>query len=112
MERGVLYVASRPSSPEREAEYNDWYERVHLRDVCSLPGFVGAKRFAPVQDDGPYVALYEIEGEDLNEVVGGLFKAAAEGRFDMSDAMQLDPRPEIRVLRLTGSYGEGTPGEA
>ncbi|MEO3787470.1 hypothetical protein ABGB12_29445 [Actinocorallia sp. B10E7] len=110
MERGVLYVASRPSAPEREAEYNDWYDRVHLREVCSLPGFVGAKRFAPVQDDGPYVALYEIEGEDLNEVVAGLFAAA--GGFDMSDAMQLDPRPEIRLLRLASIYGERAAGEA
>ncbi len=104
MERGILYVASHPASPEREAEFNTWYEKVHIPEVCALPGFVGVRRYAPVKPGDPYVSLYDIEGEDLNEVVGGLFKTAAKGGFAMSDSMRMDPRPEMRTLRFTSSY--------
>ncbi|MBA9005402.1 DUF4286 family protein [Thermomonospora cellulosilytica] len=104
MARGVYYVASRPKSPEREAEFNAWYEEVHLPEVCSLPGFVSARRFAPVQDDGPYVALYEIEGDDLEEVIAGLIGAMREGRLTLSDCVLLDPPPEMRLLELVTSH--------
>jgi len=104
MERGILYVASRPASPEREAEFNTWYEEVHLREICALPGFVSARRYAPVEEGGPYVSLYELEGEDLNEVVAELYKAAGRGGLTMSDSIQLDPRPEMQTLRFASSY--------
>ena len=29
----------------REDEYNEWYDNVHLRDVCNVPGVAGAKRY-------------------------------------------------------------------
>lgn len=107
MERGVLYVASHPVSPEREAEFNTWYEKVHIPEVCALPGFVGVRRYAPVKAGDPYVSLYDLEGEDLNAVVGGLFETAAEGGFTMSDSMRLDPAPEMRTLRLVSSHAPG-----
>jgi hypothetical protein len=99
MDRGAIYVASRPASPDREAEYNTWYDEVHLQEVCALPGFVSARRFSPVRDDGPYLALYEIEGEDLVAIISGMFRVARQGGFAMSDAMQFEPPPEIRLLR-------------
>lgn len=105
MERGILYVANHPVSPEREAEFNTWYEEVHMPEVCALPGFGNARRYAPVKEGDPYVAVYEIEGDDLDEVVAGLYKAI--GGFTMSDSMQLDPLPEMRTLRLSASYPAG-----
>lgn len=104
MEQGILYVTSRPSSPEREAEYNEWYG-LHLREVCAIPGFTGARRFAPVQDDGPYVAVYDIEAEDITEALAGLYAATSkEGQMQLSDSMQMDPPPTIRLLRLCGTH--------
>lgn len=97
MTRGVLYVTSHPSSAEREAEYNDWYDHVHLPDVCAVPGFLGGRRYAPV-DGGPYVALYDIEGEDLRAVAAELFARVGDGRIPISDVMASDPAPEIRIL--------------
>ncbi len=42
---GALYVVhSRPSSPDKEDAYNDWYDDVHLKVVCSVEGVVGARR--------------------------------------------------------------------
>ena len=101
MPRGIFHVESRPVSADREAEYNTWYDEVHLPELLALDGFVAARRLRPVTDDGPYVALYEIEGDDLQAVVDEMIGAAREGRFDMSDAMQMDPPPHFRLLEVT-----------
>jgi hypothetical protein len=107
MRKAILYVESRPSSPERLAEYNTWYDETHLREVVALNGFVSARRFAPVDDDGPFVAIYEIEAEDLHSVVAALSEAAMRGDLQMSDAMQMEPPPTIRLLELTAAYEPG-----
>jgi len=103
MAQGILYVETRPSSPDREAEYNEWYDQVHLRQVIGLDGFVSARRLAAVNDDGPYVALYEIEAEDLQAVADELMAFAQAGGFDMSESMQSDPMPLVRLLRVITS---------
>jgi hypothetical protein len=105
--RGILHVESRPSAPDRVDEYNRWYEEVHIPEVVALDGFVAARRFAPVQDDGPYVAQYEIEADDLEAVMQSLYAAAGDGRLHMSDVLQMDPLPVFRLLRLTSTYPPG-----
>ncbi|MFC4001885.1 hypothetical protein ACFS2C_14205 [Prauserella oleivorans] len=108
MPKGIVYVETRPSSPEREAEFNEWYDQVHLPEVCALPGFLAGRRFAPLGDGGPYIAVYEVEADDLNDVVAGLFRALQEGKLNMSDALQTEPMPKVRVLEHTASYPRGT----
>ncbi len=46
---------------EREARWNEWYDRKHVPDLLSVPGFVSATRFEQRGADGHYLALYEIE---------------------------------------------------
>ena len=104
MAKGIVYVETRPATPERAAEYNTWYDEVHLPEVVAVDGFVSARRYAPVNDDGPYVAMYEIEGDDLQAILQGMLEVAGGGGFRMSDAMQADPPPTIRLLELTTSY--------
>ena len=66
----------------KEDEYNAWYDEHHLKDVVNVPGFVSARRFRLANAQFPfntvapayrYLALYEIETDDiaaaLNEVV-------------------------------------------
>ena len=72
MAKGIILVETYPSSPEREQEYNTWYDEVHLQELVALDGFVSARRLRPVDGDGPYVALYEIEGDDLQAVLQGM----------------------------------------
>ena len=55
----------------KEAEYNDWYNNIHIPDVLNVKGMVGAQRFrlADQQMGGKpqhsYLALYEIETDNL-----------------------------------------------
>ena len=51
--------------PEREEEFNSWYDLEHLRQVVALPGFVRARRYRV--DDAPlkYLAWYETTDETV-----------------------------------------------
>jgi hypothetical protein len=101
--KGIMYVESRPSSPDREQEYNTWYNEVHLPELLALDGIVSARRLRPVDGTGPYVALYELEGDDLQAILDNMIANA--GQLHMSDALQLDPAPIPRLLETTIEYG-------
>ncbi len=103
MAKGIMYVESRPSSPEREQEYNTWYDEVHIPQLLTLDGIVGARRLRPVDGQGPYVAIYELEGDDLPAILDNMM--ASSGRLHMSDALQLDPAPIPRLLETTAEFG-------
>jgi hypothetical protein len=80
--RGILLVISDAVAGEDQA-FNEWYDNVHLDDVLSVPGIVAARRFVAVPSvhgelpDARYVAIYEIEAEDLDAVQQALSRAAA-----------------------------------
>ncbi|OBF80775.1 hypothetical protein A5791_07445 [Mycobacterium sp. 852002-51163_SCH5372311] len=102
MAKGIIHVETRPSSPDRDQEYNTWYNEVHLPELVALDGFVSARRLRPVDGDGPYLALYEIEGDDLQAILDNM--RANARRLHMSDALQLDPPPVMRLLEVTTEY--------
>jgi hypothetical protein len=102
MAKGIIYVETRPSSPDRDQEYNTWYDKVHLGELVALDGIVSARRLRPVDGDGPYVALYEVEADDLQSVLQNLHANA--GKLHISDALQLDPPPAMRLLEVTTEY--------
>ena len=106
MPKGILFVQSNPSSPDREDEYNKWYSTVHIPEVCAVPGVTGASRFkvsdaAPVGPDVPrYSAVYELEADDLGTVLAEIASRAMDGRMHMSDAMAMDPVPSMVIYEL------------
>lgn len=104
MAKGIIYVETYPSSPDREEEYNDWYDEVHLAELVALEGIVSARRLRPVNGEGPYVALYEIEGDDLEAVLAGM----SGTKLTMSSALQLDPPPIPRLLEVMTEYPAGS----
>jgi hypothetical protein len=104
LEKGICYVASLPTSPEREAEYNDWYDNVHLPEVVACPGFVSGRRFGPAEPGLPYIAIYEIESESVQESVDGMWAAFAAGDITASTAIQSDPPAVVRTLITSSEY--------
>jgi hypothetical protein len=102
MAKGIILVESRPSSPDRDQAYNTWYDEVHLGELVALDGFVSARRLRPVDGDGPYVALYEVEGDNLQAILDNM--VANAGQLHMSDALQFDPPPIMRLLEVTTEY--------
>jgi hypothetical protein len=75
-----VFLAFTNSTIRREQEYNKWYDEQHLVDVINVPGFVSARRYrhrlAPGQFEfntqtleHKYLALYEIETDDIVKVM-------------------------------------------
>jgi hypothetical protein len=104
--KAIMFVQSRPSSPDREDEYNDWYTNTHLPDVLEIPGITAARRFkasdvAPPPDGAhEYCAVYELDVDDLNAVMPELAARFSDGRMRMSDAMEMDPAPSFVIYEL------------
>ncbi len=96
MAKGIMLVESVPSSPDREDEYNTWYDEIHIPQLLTFDGIVAARRLRPVDGNGPYVAIYELEGDDLQAILDNMIANA--GQLHMSDALQLNPAPVPRLL--------------
>jgi hypothetical protein len=105
-----MMVFSNASSPEQEADFNRWYDEVHLKEVLAVPGVVAASRYVLDEaqmmpgEDGfgrRFLAIYEIEAEDLEQVRDRI--RATSGDRTHSAALELDPLPAMAIYRSLGS---------
>jgi hypothetical protein len=91
MAKYVMVVQSK-AAEGRDDDYNEWYDTMHLADICALPGVTGGRRYdfdsslmgAPGQ---PYLALYEIETDDIGAVAAELGKRSMDGTIRQSDSL-------------------------
>lgn len=95
MAKYTLVVLSNPTAG-KEAEYNEWYNKVHVPDVLRVPGFIAAQRFklaGPQLNDAPrphrYLALYEIETDDVQASMDELRKRVGTADMVISDAIDM-----------------------
>jgi hypothetical protein len=93
MAKHVFVVFTNPQEGQDDI-YNAWYSGVHLQDVLQVPGIIAAQRFklSDVQRDLPpfpwrYLALYEIETDDLNHTLAALRERAGTSAMVISDAV-------------------------
>ncbi len=86
-------VLSNPTSG-MEDEYNEWYDNTHLKEVLDVPGMVTAQRFK-IHDDSllpgvnpahKYLAIYEIETDDIAAVLSDLRSRPGTAAMTISDA--------------------------
>jgi hypothetical protein len=92
-----LLIFTRPVAG-LERDYHRWYERVHLAEVLSVPGFVAAGRYASA-DPSRFAALYTIESDDLDETM----RIFDERRAHFAAPPSLDPSSvDIQLLRALG----------
>jgi hypothetical protein len=98
MPKGILYVESHPD-PEQIEAFHHWYNDVHLKEMISLDGFVAARRFEPLNGVGPFVAIYEIETDDLDAVPARLAEFGKSGGMSAPVGVRTDVTPVIRFYR-------------
>ncbi len=78
--------------PGREAEFNEWYDQVHLGQVTDIDGFASAMRFplAHMMSEGKSymsLAIYEIETDDLEATLKELRRRSGTDRLIVSAAL-------------------------
>ena len=98
------FVVLTNPKPGQDAEYNRWYDEVHLGDVVDVPGFVGAQRFA-IEDAAHfsgyrYLSIYDIECDDPKPVFEALMARAGTDAMALSPA--LDPDASTSLWRAIG----------
>ncbi len=69
----MIVVLTEPTAGN-EAEFDDYYENLHLDEVLSSTGWKSAQRFKLVDEQGrtcplPYLALYEAEADNSKEIL-------------------------------------------
>jgi hypothetical protein len=107
---GILMTFSDPMKG-KEAEYDDWYQHVHLPQVCGIPGIRSAQRFRLVETGdteptGPRnVAIYQLDG-DPQLVFGEMVAQARSGALERSTAID---QSSVSV-RLWRAHGEPVVG--
>lgn len=72
MDKWINMIETVCTDPAREKEFNEWYDTIHLPDYLKTPGMVSGKRYVikePVTGRGTYLALYEIETDDINKTM-------------------------------------------
>lgn len=103
--RAVL-VAWTDIASEEEAEFNDWYNREHVRDrVLGIPGFLRGRRFVALRGGPKYLATYDTTGPDV--LNSDAYIGLVSRPDPRSEHFILRFRNAIRTLgRLSASAGE------
>jgi hypothetical protein len=81
-------IALTNAHANRDQEFNEWYDNVHLKDALAVAGVVGAQRFK-LRDGGKwnYFALYDFECDDPAAVFAELLRRAGTEVMPLSDAL-------------------------
>ena len=92
MPKGILFVRSRPASPDDVAEYHRWYDDVHIPEILAVDGFASARRLQSA-DGESFVVVYEVD--DVASAQTAMAEARAAGRMTPPSGVQLDPPPSV-----------------
>ena len=95
MARYTFVVFTNPVAG-KEDQYNDWYNRHHIPDVLNIPGFVSGHRFKLAdtqfsrdEKHHRYLALYEIETDDIAATLKELRARGGTADITPSDAIDM-----------------------
>jgi hypothetical protein len=68
MTRYLMLLKYNCLDTKKEAEFNEWYENMHIPDVLTQSDFKKATRWEAIdcpENEGKYVTAYEIETDNL-----------------------------------------------
>ena len=65
----ALFTVKATITPDREKEFNEWYNHTHVPDVMKFKGVVSARRYKAFlpEDKYQYIAVYEFESRETLE---------------------------------------------
>lgn len=92
----------------KDAEYNTWYDNQHFGDICAIPGVTGGRRLEQVMtvagEPGlKYLAIYDIETDNIGAVMAEMGRRGAEGLMPISDALDA-PASQLWIYKVSDGY--------
>ena len=95
----------------KEAEFNAWYNDIHLPDVLETKGFLAATRYRIKEfkkGRGTYLTLYEIESDDIRETMRiRREKAAREVEMGRGSDLWVNVWPFVLFRKIAEQRREG-----
>lgn len=87
--KNIVLVLTEPASG-KEAEFNRYYEHLHLDEVLATTGWDTARRFKLLDEAGSkcplqYLALYEVDTDEPEDIINRLNETRSERQ--QSDAL-------------------------
>jgi hypothetical protein len=103
MAKALLMAWSSPVDEASDAEYVSWYEGTHIPQVrAAIPAVSAVHRYraadVPASTGRPahrYLAVYELDTDDVASAMAALGAAAAGGRLDPTPTMDTTVNPPV-----------------
>lgn len=67
MKAEYLLVVRMGVVPEKEEEFNEWYNNDHIPALTSVKGVLSGRRYVSIIGEPKYVAVYELESPEALE---------------------------------------------
>jgi hypothetical protein len=111
MVRALMLVAANATDPDPLDTFHDWYAQ-HVQELLALEGIVSATRWQASPhtllpgldrlDGRRFLALYEIECEDLERMRDRILETSADRTH--SDSLELSPPPVTLLFEFLGEW--------
>ncbi|TQM11212.1 DUF4286 family protein [Pseudonocardia kunmingensis] len=100
MAESLLLAWASPASQESLAEFDTWYDEVHIPELrAAIPSISRVQRFQLVDPaNGPtgrYLAVYEMDDADVAAAAAALGGGVKSGRIRMTAAMDTAITPPV-----------------
>ena len=71
--------------PIDEAEFNRWYDKEHMEERASIPGFLNCRRYTALEGNPKFLNLYDTES--LEALSAPVYQKALQNQTDWSKQM-------------------------
>jgi EthD domain len=103
MAKALFLAWSSPVDEASEAEFESWYEGTHIPQVrAAIPAVSAVHRYraadVPASPGAPahrYLAVYELDTDDVAGAMAALGAAAAGGHLDQTPTMDTTVNPPV-----------------
>ena len=101
MAKAMFLVWASPVDEASDGEFNAWYDGTHVPQVrAAIPGITAVHRYRvadlPAVGAAPahrYLAVYELDTDDVASAMAALGAASADGRIEMTTTMDIMANP-------------------
>jgi hypothetical protein len=105
--KGMLIVYT-DVSPRHERDFNEWYNREHIDERISLPGFQRGRRYVSVKGPPKYLATYECDGVADLAAPGYLDRLANQTPWSQAVTARFRSFKRMAVrIQIDRMHGEG-----
>jgi hypothetical protein len=103
MAKSMFMAWASPVDDESDAEFNAWYDGTHVPQVrAAIPAITAVQRYRVADVPGVgassahrYVAVYEMDTDDVAGAMAALGAASTDGRIEMTATMDVTANPPV-----------------